>query len=419
MTIPNPNYNPNDPNSQKFIFDQPTQINQQTGQLSSGGYATPSINASSLEPVSGLPYVNPDKSVASFPILPVAPADVATPQTDAVSKMIADLTASSGLGADEAAYRVEQEKTAGIADLNKVVQDYTNQYNQLKADYANVEPTVINKSIGNMDLHQQSLMTEAEQRKILVKSNTVTALLAAAQGNVTFAQSQIDKAVNDKFAVPEAERKAKLANLDLLLKDPKIDEETKTKAAATAAKLKIEADTEAKKKTDTATILGYAKELATNPVVAQQIANIGLSDNPDLGKAFKLYSENGGGKIEGGADITEFKQFFPNADLTTMAGQQQFLNWKAKVAGAGSETTTKNIFMETQTTLQQYKEQGYTRQQVEDEWKKQNAASGQDPTTVELPLTVKSGLDAIYGTTPIVPATPTKVFHWYNPLTWF
>src|SRR3990167_7461402 len=34
-------------------------------------------------------------------------------------------------------------------------------------------------------------------------------------------------------------------------------------------------------------------------------------------------------------DIGEFKAFFPNVDITTPAGQQQFLNWKARVGVAG------------------------------------------------------------------------------------
>jgi len=80
-------------------------------------------------------------------------------------------------------------------------------------------------------------------------------------------------------------------------------------------------------------------------------------------------------------------------------------------------TPTKNVFQDTQTILQQYKDQGYNRQEVEDEWKKQNVASGQDPATVELPLTVQKALDNIYGIA--TPTPPAKTFHWYNPFTWF
>ena len=38
---------------------------------------------------------------------------------------------------------------------------------------------------------------------------------------------------------------------------------------------------------------------------------------------------------EGGGDIADFKSFFPNVDITTPAGQQQFLNWQARVGEAG------------------------------------------------------------------------------------
>ena len=91
-----------------------------------------------------------------------------------------------------------------------------------------------------------------------------------------------------------------------------------------------------------------------------------------------------------------------------------------KATQYGTEDPTKDIFKQTQDSLQQYKDQGYTRKEVEQEWRTQNAASGQDPKDVILPLTVKRALDALYPETKTSePTQPTGETKWYNPLSWF
>ena len=42
-------------------------------------------------------------------------------------------------------------------------------------------------------------------------------------------------------------------------------------------------------------------------------------------------------------DAGQFKQFFPDVDLTTPAGQQQFLDWKERMAEAGREPTESDL----------------------------------------------------------------------------
>lgn len=80
----------------------------------------------------------------------------------------------------------------------------------------------------------------------------------------------------------------------------------------------------------------------------------------------------------------------------------------------GTETPEKNVFVETKKSLQQYKDEGFDRAEVELEWRTQNAASGQDPKDVILPLTVQKALDELYPETQ--EDTEAK---WYNPLTWW
>jgi len=42
-------------------------------------------------------------------------------------------------------------------------------------------------------------------------------------------------------------------------------------------------------------------------------------------------------------EIKEFKQFFPEVDIKTPAGQQQFLDWKARMGAAGREPTESDL----------------------------------------------------------------------------
>ena len=78
--------------------------------------------------------------------------------------------------------------------------------------------------------------------------------------------------------------------------------------------------------------------MSTDPALAAKItARVGQStgfNDTNLGADVAKLMEGVRAKIETG-DIAEFKSFFPNADITTPAGQQQYLDWKAKVGVAG------------------------------------------------------------------------------------
>lgn len=85
---------------------------------------------------------------------------------------------------------------------------------------------------------------------------------------------------------------------------------------------------------------------------------------------------------------------------------------------AADIAANKDIFVEAEKSLSQYKKQGYTRAEVEAEWRGANAASGQSPEDVQMPLTIQRALDNLYGAAP--EATPTEnTSKWYNPLSWF
>lgn len=297
-------YNENDP---EYIARVTAALNAPvTGQPYVPTPASPVVTPESLAPATPINYVNPNRDMfnPSFPT-PVTPVEkVETPKTDEVSKMIADLTASSGLGGEKTAYQLEQEKGAGLEAMRKTEADYTYQYKQLENEFKNLQIEsqkvpyrVEGEFTGRAGVYQQDVMTRARQRDITLKSldvsaraNTVNALLLGQQGLIDSAQKAVDRAVSDKFAVREAERKTKLENLDLLLKDPKIDQETKDKAAAVAAKIKEQGEIDAQKKIDMAAVLTTATNAAANGAKTDVINRIASAKTPV--EALQIAAEN-------------------------------------------------------------------------------------------------------------------------------
>ena len=185
-------------------------------------------------------------------------------------------------------------------------------------------------------------LTAAELRKnFLIKSekaaqvNVTAAILAGTQNKLLTAKSLLDSAIKNKFGAREAQLDAETENLKLLLQDPTLTIAQTNRANAQIAKKEKEKEDMTKKKEDSKKILDWSVEARQNgasALEAQEIANIGLSDNPDLGKAFEIYSKYAKKEEKPIGDIAEFKAFFPNVDVATTAGREQFLDWSAKVS---------------------------------------------------------------------------------------
>ena len=278
-----------------------------TGGLGTGGGKAPegyeygpqgklqTINSGTIAPTTQVPYVSPQPTtISGIPSIDATPPLAPTPKEKSLSDLIGEITSTSGLAGQKEAYRTEREKAANLETLKQSEADYTAQLGLLKADYANVENRMQLGAEGRgITAGGLAPLTMGEQRKISIQANTVGALLAATQGKITFAQAQVDRAVNDKYAQAEADRKAKIENLELLSKDPTLTLEQKNRADAQLRVQKKEDETAAKKKTDAATIMKWATDAAANgatPAQAQAIAQIGISDNPDLQTAMGLYA---------------------------------------------------------------------------------------------------------------------------------
>lgn len=250
------------------------------------------ISSENLSQTSSPDFKQPEQTPTPSPAIIPDTAYAPTQQETDISKMIKDLTSTSGLEGERLAYTAELEKAQGLDALKKAEEDYGYQMKQLEQEYKAIVPQVEGEMRGRASIGAISGEAGARQREIAVQSLTVSGLLLAAQGRVASAQNAIDRAVNAKFAQREADRKAKIENLDLLLKDPSLTLAQQKRADAKKIALAKEEEADKKKKEDSATAMKWATELANNPLVANQIANIAMSDNPDLQKAFALYSAN-------------------------------------------------------------------------------------------------------------------------------
>lgn len=249
------------------------------------------ISSKSLENgQSDIPFVSPQQSpTGAFP-----PALDFTPtkEEDEISSLIKGLQDTSSLSADESLFRTQQGQEKGIGGLETAVADYTAQYNQLAADFKSIEPQTEAEFRGRGSIGAITGETRARQREVLVRANTVQALLAGAQGRLTTALDQVDRAVDTKFKQAKLERDAKIENLNLLLQDPKLTLGQQKRAESQRLALEKEKEEDAKKEANTSTIMNWAVELAKNPLVAQQLMKEAQKDNPNLETAFALYSAN-------------------------------------------------------------------------------------------------------------------------------
>ncbi len=271
-------------------------------------YVPSTVTGESLTPTVSKDY-NPNANFFStFPPAPEAKPDTLGTTEKSVSDMIKDLMATSGLEAEKTAYQLEQEKAGGLEEFKTKEADYTAQYKQLESEYKNLQIEsqkvpyqVEGEFTGRAGVYQQDVMSRARQREITLKSldvsaraNTVSGLLLATQGLLTAAEKRVEKAVNDKYAVREAERKTKLDNLELLSKDPNLSLEQSQRVTNQKNALKKEEEETATKKENSSQIMKWAVEVAGNPSapkgLADKISDIGMSKNPDMSSAFELYS---------------------------------------------------------------------------------------------------------------------------------
>src|SRR3990167_275491 len=278
---------------------------------------TGAITANDLTPTSVITPIQPQPS--SIPSVPEVP-ELNVPETEA-QKLIEEIRALTTEGAGEATFKTEQEQLAGVPEAQQAVDDLTQRLRDLVREEKAI-PLRLQEEIKGRGVTKGGLapIQAGELRKNAIEALSVSALIDASSNRLLSAQRKADRAVDAKYAPIKAERDAKLANLELILKSPlytRADKERAEKQKAEQEKLK----TDEKTQEDTMKeILKFAQTYMTNSgkeadsSVIQQFQDLALNDDikrEDIFAAQKILAGSGFAekKVDRTLSISEAKSF--------------------------------------------------------------------------------------------------------------
>ena len=148
----------------------------------------------------------------------------------------------------KSAFQSEQMKAAGIpaiqqaqTDLNTSIKQLQTQSQSLQNAYNYTIPNQQQENVAGRGVTAAGLvpLQAGELRKNQIQQGGLAsqALIYSAQSdalanNLVSATRKVEQAVNDRFGTLEAERDARMANLDLILKDPRTTVEEQSRAQA-------------------------------------------------------------------------------------------------------------------------------------------------------------------------------------------
>mgnify|MGYP001606352265 CR=1 FL=1 len=324
-----------------------------------------------LNPVTTIPFVAPTNVPTSPITIPPPPAPLGTEQTKEsdLSKQIQRLQEEIGgvgelVGKEE--LEIQKRGQFGVEAKIATQQSIFNQLQNLKAQTENIPEQVAGAAAGRLIVPE---IQGRQQRELLrqagIQSNILNAQFNAATGDLATAERRVKQAVQDAFGTKEAELNALEKNLASIRNSSEYRGEVKARTDAADTKRKAEEAKVAAAKSIyedilklTTTVTGSAVQDGQNNLIANQITDLVNTENerlavtPDiLAKAQALAQRYLVKQPTGTGDINEFKQFFPNVDLTTSAGQQQYLDWKAQVGAAGRKGEIEGGKIFTETTM--------------------------------------------------------------------
>lgn len=133
----------------------------------------------------------------------------------------------------ESAFRSEQERTQGVDEAQKTINDYSAKLNALKIEAASIDPRT---RLGAAERGVTTGLLSAQQNYLLrensIKALTTAALLASAQGQLSSASYFADKAVRERFAPIDEQINTLINNLNLIKNSPQYTAEEKAQADA-------------------------------------------------------------------------------------------------------------------------------------------------------------------------------------------
>jgi len=197
----------------KLDIVRPDITNESQFSLLAGKDINPQALASVNLPVSKITPTSPIKTVSSSSLSPssdfatimagiqsaLTPTEKTPAQleTERAQQEILKLLQQQG---EQSAYQLEQEQQFGVPEKSKTVQDLTAQLNQLNAEAA-AEQLRLQTRPQEGTFLKSGLQAELSQLEANRASRALilSAQLQAAQGNLTFAQAQVDRAVALKY----------------------------------------------------------------------------------------------------------------------------------------------------------------------------------------------------------------------------
>lgn len=248
-------------------------------------------------------------------------------EASALSKELQNLNDST---VGKSAYKVEQERLAGVPGFQATINDLGSQLTALKNEAAAI-PLQLQQGAADRGVTTPVLGKQENSR---LRTNAIAALgvstlLAAAQGQLASAQAFADKAVEAKYGPIEEEIAAKMANLDLIIHSPEYTNADKERAFNQQKALQKQTDAIAQQKSD------YSDVLKISSAAAGNIANfVATAQFPTAGQALKAMSE--------ATDPRIALQIAASVGLTTSAttaGDQLLSPTEAKTLGVPYGTT--------------------------------------------------------------------------------
>lgn len=189
------------------------------------------ITSSDLAPTPTSNFTQP-KDVPVYPVAAIpTPALSPTPSEDKAQKLSQEIQDLNDKNTGQSAYRVQQESAQDITGKRQTITDLTSRLTTLKNEAAAIPLQLQNDATGRgvtkgglAPIESGALRTNA------IQTLQTSALLEAANGNLTTALANVDRAVAQKFDPLKEEIASKMANLDLILKSPDYTRQDKERA---------------------------------------------------------------------------------------------------------------------------------------------------------------------------------------------
>lgn len=263
------------------VFQQNTQgVTLPTTMDPNTGQAT--ITPESVQPAAVTPFVQPNPTtIPDVANLYSTPPLEATPEETQAQGVIDDVMALNEGIAGKAAFQSDQENKFGVGTASNTLNDLNAKLIGLKNEQAAI-PLLLERASSSQGVSSTII---DRQRSSLLRDNaiqalSVSAMMAAASGQLVNAQSMADRAVAAKFGPDEAKRDALLNNLNLILNSPDYDRSQKNRAQK---QLDIQNEKAAKleqQKADFASIQTIALDAAKNGADAETLTKIQASKTP-------------------------------------------------------------------------------------------------------------------------------------------